>query len=74
LHYQERNTRTPLPTFAIVPRRRSDWLGLAAVLATAATALRAISCDTAQGGSDFYDGPSTSKKDNTRFSNSAAVP
>jgi hypothetical protein len=41
---------------------------------TASTALRAISCDTAQGGTDFYDGPSASKKYNTRFSNSAAVP
>ncbi|TDD46935.1 hypothetical protein E1263_35570 [Kribbella antibiotica] len=44
--------------------------------AAAATvaATRAISCDTKAGGKHFYDGPSASKKYDTRFSNSAALP
>jgi hypothetical protein len=65
-------------------------LGLAAVLAggTAVTvalkgadssqaatqATAAISCSTAAGGKDFYDGPSAGKVYNDRFTNSAAVP
>ncbi|WP_405056502.1 hypothetical protein OG474_27635 [Kribbella sp. NBC_01505] len=45
----------------------------AATTVTAA-ATRAISCDTAAGGAHFYDGPSASKKYDSRFSNSAALP
>jgi hypothetical protein len=40
----------------------------------AVTATRAISCDTRAGSKPFYDGPSASKKYDSRFSNSAALP
>lgn len=39
-----------------------------------ASVTAAISCSTALGGKDFYDGPSASKMYNDRFTNSAAVP
>jgi hypothetical protein len=42
--------------------------------ATAVSATRAISCDTRKGSNPFYDGPSASKKYDSRFSNSAALP
>lgn len=41
--------------------------------AAAVSAQRAISCSTATGTKDFYDGPSASKKYDARFSNSAPV-
>jgi hypothetical protein len=45
-----------------------------AATTSAVTATRAISCDTKAGGKHFYDGPSASKKYDSRFSNSAALP
>jgi hypothetical protein len=42
--------------------------------ATAVSATRAITCDTRKGSNPFYDGPSASKKYDTRFSNSAKLP
>ncbi|TCO26386.1 hypothetical protein EV652_107278 [Kribbella steppae] len=46
----------------------------AATAASDVSATRAISCDTKKGGKPFYDGPSASKKYDSRFSNSAALP
>ena len=50
----------------------------AATTTTAKTAavapLRAISCDAKAGGAHFYNGPSASKKYDSRFSKSAALP
>ncbi|GAA0594114.1 hypothetical protein HPO96_06740 [Kribbella sandramycini] len=71
--------------FTMTRPRLALTLGLAGALAAggaitvavkgpARSADAAISCDTKAGGAHFYDGPSASKKYDSRFSNSAALP
>ena len=59
---------------AVAVKGPSQPATAATTTATAVAATRAISCDTKAGGSHFYDGPSASKKYDSRFSNSAALP